>query len=480
MSNKYKQLKPQVKASFWFLICSILQKGISVITTPIFTRLLTTSEYGQFNVFNSWMGIIAIFVTLRLSYGVYSQGLVKFESDQKRYSSSMQGLNLVLCVVGLIVYLLFKDFFNSLFSLTTIQMIAMLTLIWADAVFEFWAAEQRVTYSYKHLVILTILVSIAKPLVGIFLVTHCEDKVTARIIGLVIVELAGYTALFFIQMFNGKCFYSKKYWRYAISFNLPLIPHYLSQTILNSTDRIMIKNMVGSSEAGIYSLAYSLALMMTLISTALMSTLSPWIYQKIKAKHIEDISNIAYITLVLFAACNIFLIAVAPEIVKIFAPSSYYDAIYIIPPVAMSAYFMYCYDLFARFEFYFEKTTSITIASIIGAATNIFLNYIFINEFGYIAAGYTTLVCYMIYALMHYKFMSTICDQYCGGIQVYDKRILSKITIMFLLIGFLYLFTYDYLFLRLSLTILLVVFVIIKRDLIKEKIGIMFSIRNNR
>lgn len=45
---KYRSIPVQVKASLWFLICAFLQKGISFITTPIFTRLLSTSEYGQY------------------------------------------------------------------------------------------------------------------------------------------------------------------------------------------------------------------------------------------------------------------------------------------------------------------------------------------------------------------------------------------------------------------------------------------------
>ena len=45
--TKYRKCSVQVKASFWFLICAFFQRGISVITTPIFTRLLSTAEYGQ-------------------------------------------------------------------------------------------------------------------------------------------------------------------------------------------------------------------------------------------------------------------------------------------------------------------------------------------------------------------------------------------------------------------------------------------------
>ena len=48
----------------------------------------------------------------------------------------------------------------------------------------------------------------------------------------------------------------------AEMFNLPLVPHYLSGAILNTADRIMIEKMVGASAAGIYSLAYSVSLIM--------------------------------------------------------------------------------------------------------------------------------------------------------------------------------------------------------------------------
>ena len=78
--NRYKSFPIQVKASLWFLICSFLQKGISTVTTPIFTRIMNTTEYGQYNVFNSWLSIASIFVSLSLTGGVYAQGLVKFES----------------------------------------------------------------------------------------------------------------------------------------------------------------------------------------------------------------------------------------------------------------------------------------------------------------------------------------------------------------------------------------------------------------
>lgn len=215
-------------------------------------------------------------------------------------------------------------------------------------------------------------------------------------------------------MKRGKVFFSKKYWKYALAFNIPLIPHYLSQTVLNSSDRIMISRMVDEGSAGIYSLAYSISMVMMLVVTALSHTIGPWLLQKIKAGKLKDTENIAYISLAVIAAVNLLLIAFAPEAVAIFAPASYREAIYVIPSVTMSVYFVFAYNIFSNVEFYYEKTKFIMFASLISAVTNIVLNYIFIPMFGYYAAGYTTLFCYAVYAAFHYGFMRRICKKQMG------------------------------------------------------------------
>ena len=230
--KKYSSLHIQVRASAWYLICSFLQKGISVLTTPIFTRLMSTEEYGKYSVFSSWQGIVAIFITLRLYYGVYGQGLVKFDKEKNIFSSSLQGLVLTMTLFWTVVYFIFHSFFNSLFSLTTLRVVMMLIMTWTEAAFSFWAAEQRIELNYKKLVILTIAVSFFKPTVGILLVSLAQDKVTARVVGLAAVEFIGYTGLFISQMKRGKVFFSKKYWKYALAFNIPLITFHKRYLIL--------------------------------------------------------------------------------------------------------------------------------------------------------------------------------------------------------------------------------------------------------
>lgn len=472
--KKFEQLPVQLKATIWFTICSFMQKGISMFTTPIFTRLLSTSEYGQYSVFNSWLGIVTILISMNMYAGVYTQGLVKYENDRPSFSSALQGLTLILVVIWALVYFLFHNFWNSLLSLTTIQMMAMIVMIWTSAVFNFWASAQRVVYKYKMLVIITLLVSIAKPFLGIIFVVLANDRVTARILSIVLVEMIAYTWMYLSQMRQGKVFYSNRYWKYALVFNIPLIPHYLSQTVLNSADRIMISKLLTEDKAGIYSLAYSVAMIMVLFNSALSQSMSPWIYTKIKQKRHADIAPIAYLSLVLIACMNLMLIALAPEIIAIFAPPNYYDAIWIISPVAMSAFFMFSYDLFAKFQFYYEKTKLIALASIIGALLNIVLNYIFIPIFDYYAAGYTTLVCYILYVVFHYCVMRHTCKNYLGGVYPYKTQIVIGISAVVIAGGFGMLLLYNTAWPRYTIVAGLIVVLFFNRN---KLIGIL-SLKN--
>ena len=57
--NKYIGMSVPVKAALWFTVCNFLQRGISMITTPIFTRMLSTGEYGLYSTYLSWETVLA-------------------------------------------------------------------------------------------------------------------------------------------------------------------------------------------------------------------------------------------------------------------------------------------------------------------------------------------------------------------------------------------------------------------------------------
>lgn len=437
---QYQKLSVQVKASIWFLICGFLQKGISLITTPIFTRIMSQVEYGQFSVYLSWFSILSIFLTLNLSYGVYLQGLVKYENDKDVYTSSLLGLTTIIEVVALLIFLAFHRFFSHLLDdLPTSIIVCMIISTWTEAVFSFWSGRQRNDFKYISLVALSFGVAIAKPLIAVILILLFPGHgLEARVYSMTIIEIIAYSVIFVSQMRKGKTVYHKFYWKYAVKFNIPLIPHYLSQTVLSSCDRIMISSMCSQAAVAVYSLAHSIGMIMTIVNTALSNAFTPWVYQQIKKEKYDKIGTYSYYLIILVAVANLMLIALAPEVIMLFAPPSYYDGIWLIPPIALGTYFMFMYNVFANFSFYFEKTKAVSAASSIGAVLNVVLNYIFIKIFGYVAAAYTTFICYLLYAIAHYGFMRLSCKKNIetGSSKIFDPKIIVLISLIYMVLAF--------------------------------------------
>ncbi len=476
--KKYDSLPKQLRASFWYLICNFLQKAVAVIFTPIFTRLLTTQEYGHYGIFNSWDLIISVFVTLNLSYGVFTQGMVKNSGDRKSFAASFQGLTFVLFCIWIFIYILFHVNLNRMTGLSTREMLVMLGSSWTSAAYGLWAAEQRIDYHYRKLILTTLTAAICGPSLGVVFVNIFPDRVFGRVFATFIVNVLVYMGPVFSQFFNGGKIINTRYWRYALLFNIPLIPHYLSQTLLSNSDRIMIEKMAGSSESGIYNLAYSVAVTMIFFNSALLQTIHPWLYQKIKDRNTKQIKTVVYPAFFIIGFVNLVLIIFAPEAVAIFAPPQYREAIWVIPPVAMSSLFNFSYGLFADFEFYYDKPYLATFASVAGAVLNLILNFLFIRLFGYFAAGYTTLVCYILFAVLHYYFMIKICNTYMEGSRPYDTKLLVIGSGLFLLLGFAFMFTYRYPIIRYGLVFIGLVMILIFRRRWMSYLKMFIDLRN--
>ena len=100
--------------------------------------------------------------------------------------------------------------------------------------------------------------------------------------------------LLFVLLFGrGKTYYNKKYWKYALGFNIPLIPHYLSNYILNQSDRLMIGKLVGNAQAAYYSVAYTISSVILLVMSSVNNSLTPYIYKSIDSKKDKQIKNVA-------------------------------------------------------------------------------------------------------------------------------------------------------------------------------------------
>lgn len=461
--NEYDNLSAPLKVSMWFAICNILQKGISMITVPIFTRLLTTSQYGVYSIYQSWYAIISIFATLNISAGVINNGMIKYEKDKERFISSMQGLSSFLTIGLFIVYICGLNFWNNILDLSTVLVTAMFCQLLFEPAYLFWSAKQRFEYKYKKLVLVTLLIVLSSPLMGIVAVLSTKYKAEARILSFVLVQVCIGLVFYTLNVKRGKYLFNNKYWKFTLFFNIPLIPHYLASSVLCQSDRIMISQMVGTDKAAIYSIVYNISSILTLITSAINSSFIPYTYKAMKEKMYRQISENANRLIIFIGVSTLLAMFVGPELIKIFAPSEYYEAIWIIPPVIASVYFTFLYQFFANIEFYFEESKYVMVASVFGAIANIFLNWILIPQFGYMVAGYTTLFCYMLFSITHSIFMMFVLKKHIPGYKIYNMKFILRISLVYLCLTFLITLLYYSNHLRWGTFVFLILVSIIKR-----------------
>ena len=319
IKKRYNEIPLTVKVSTSYAVCSILQKCLSFITLPLFTRLLTTEQYGQYTIYSSWSGILMIFLTLNLAYGSFQTAMVKFEEKRNEYITAIQGICLILSCLFLVIYLPFRDLWNKLFELPTIFVLLLVSEIFFSTATSLWMGKNRFEFKYKSVVAVTLLTAVFSPVMAYILVGLTSEKGYARIVGYAGVNIIVGIIIFILNVKKGKKFFNKEFWKYALGFNIPLLAYYLSQVIFNQSDRIMISHITSTSDAAMYGVAYNLAMILTFVLNAINGSYVPWLYGKIKKNNAQDNKSISLILIMLMGLIILCVIWYAPEIILIMA-----------------------------------------------------------------------------------------------------------------------------------------------------------------
>lgn len=284
----YRDMPVQIKASIWFTGCSIINKAVQFLTTPIFTRLMTADEYGIYTIFLSWQSIILMIVGLNISSNIFYNMLIKDQESSDKIISSIIGLVTCIGLILIIVFCYFRDLWMQLIQLPASLIVGLILTCILTVSFELWAVKLRFIYQYKKLVLVTASVLILNPLMGLYFVLNYEsNKGIARCFSVIVSTTLVYGIIYIIKIVKGKIFYNKEYWTYALSMAVPLLPHYLSQTLLNQSDRIMISFLIGNGEAAIYGIAHSVAILMLFVNKSINDSFIAWFYKRLETKTIK-------------------------------------------------------------------------------------------------------------------------------------------------------------------------------------------------
>lgn len=415
-----------IKAGIGYTVGNYLLKGINFLTVPIFTRIMSTADYGSYSIYMTYDAIITVFIAFAL-HSSLKNAKYKYKSDFNKYLSSILVLPVISLVILLMILNVFPYVFVDVLGLNTFILNVLLCHSFANAIITIYNGKLSLDYQYKSFLGISFFNTIANIILSISLMftlyvnNKCEGRIIGSALPMCIIAIYIYYRSFNVE----KPRINLEYWKFGLGYSLPIIPHGISQIILSSFDRIMIKEMVGTAEAGIYSLGTNIEGLVKVTTTSLDTVWGPWFYEQMEKKDFSKIKQYStYYIYGIFAFLSCLMMG-APEIVKIMGARSYQDAKYIVIPLLNCTFFTFLYTIPSTVEYYYQKTKMIAIGTMGAALINIILNYICISRLGYQVAAYTTLVSYIAYFIFHYFMAKKIM-----GFQLFNTKAIVFFSIL--------------------------------------------------
>lgn len=402
-----------VKSGIWYTVSNFLVKSIGFITIPIFTRMLSKAEFGQYNNFTAWLSLFQSFITLNLGATLIS-ARYDFEKEFDSYILSILAFVSFSGLVWVVIYFLFPGYAESILALDARYFVILVVYVIFYLCIDLYQVRERYYYEYKITVALSVLLSVLTALLSVLFVYTFSDRLLGRILGQVLpVLLLGACCLFFFLKKGREVHF--KYLKYAFPIALPYVLHGLSMTVLNSMDRVMITQFCGAESTAIYSLAYTCGTIITLLAMSINTAYSPWMAEQLNDNNFAAIRKVSKKYILFFMYISMGIMLISPEILYILGGKEYADAVYVLAPVSMGCVCQYVYTMFVNVEQFKKKTVGMAFGSVSAAVLNFVLNLVFIPMFGYLAAAYTTLAGYAFLLIIHMLIVKKI-----GFAKVYD------------------------------------------------------------
>lgn len=457
-----KQTGKVMEAGAGYTIGNYLISGLTFLTIPLFSRLMSTADYGNYNTYIAFQNILYIIVGFAL-HASFKNAKYKYKERFEEYVSACILLAFVNLILWLVVFNILYFSYGGVINMSRLLINVLIMHSFGGALIQYFNSYVALDYQYKSFLKIAAANALGNILLSVVLIlTVCRDTAyLGRTIGTAfpVILIAGYIMYYFWKKAPYKM--NTSYWKYGVRYSLPIIPHGVSQILLTQFDRIMIKFMVGPAESGIYSYAYNIYSIIFVTTSSLDNVWGPWFYEKMEKKDFAAIrkQSTKYVFgMLLF--CSIMLF-VSPEIIKIMGTKEYWPAVYTVIPIVVGGYFTFLYTLPVQVEYYFEKTYFIAIGTVSAAVINFVLNWFSIGWFGYIAAAYSTLITYLLFFLFHYILAWKI-----GGRTYFSNISMILCSVLIIVAGAFSLLCLDYLLIRWIVAIIIGIFGVVW--LIKE------------
>lgn len=389
-------------AGTFFVLTQLIVRGITFLTTPIYTRLVSTAQYGQIRIYESWLLILVPISSLCL-YRSVERAKYDYGDKFEEYVSSVQTLSYIsIAVFYIIISLFFKKSFLSFSNMNDFMFVIMILYTFFYTATLYYQRREKQMMRYKHSTMVTMLTMIPATVLSIALlywgnVAGYENYlVDLRIGGFYLPQIIGGIAVAIIMWQSGRSIINVNNWKYALAYSLPLIPEMLSIQLMNQSDKIMIQKLVNEEAAGIFALATTVSFIIWIIEDSVWNAWLPWLYEKIARGEERDIKKPWDEIVLIFGCFSWLLVFFAPEIILILGGAKYESAKYLVAPMVTGTLLRFFSYIYTAIQNYYKKTAYVAGGTVAVMIINIILNYVCIIRLGYQAAAYTTAISYLI------------------------------------------------------------------------------------
>lgn len=397
MSGSYKMIKALFKESSIYAIPTLLVSLAGFFMLPVYTRVLTPADYGLLETVTKITDIFG----LLLGAGI-ADALVRFYSDSE---NKEQKPNIVVTAVSLIM----------LFTLAGGLLFALLSRPLAQ--FFLNSGNHRL-----------LLISFASVAVGLLLrisltVYRCDSRawlfagvsigmlvtqIVFNVIALFLLKLgvsgiilstliatALWSAITIVPIYYKKRGVVNREWsRKLLSYGYPLVFAALAQFVLNFSDRFFLVRNSGMDALGIYSIAYRMGMLVTVVFSIVGQSWWPAVFRM--AKEPDSVGNLrrgnAFMSLLSASAC-VGVILFAKPLIDVMTTPQFRPAYLLVPPIA-AAYWIFCLvngPLSVALKIC-NRTGIFAVINIISALFCLVLSFLLIPRYGVWGAAYVTLL----------------------------------------------------------------------------------------
>lgn len=405
-----KYLKKTGKHSIVYGLGNLVSKIIAFLLVPVYTRVLTPSEYGILSLITVSLSITAIVLNMGMQTTLFRFYIFDYtdEKNRKKLVSTILIFLNVTSILLIFILIYFSDNISSLLF-SNIEYSFYLKIVFVATFFEInshislsllRSQEKSKIFSIFTIIRLVIQISFI-----LFFVVYLREGVVGALKGILISQIIFYVINLPVIIKNIDFSFSFKILKKALRFGIPLIPVAISSWIMTMIDRIFLERIYDASVVGIYTIAYNFGMILNLLFVSpvqLAWAQIKWtiIKKEEEAKNIFSYIMTYYMTIGVFLLIGIVLSS--ENIIRIFTTPAYYSAIEIVPFITIG-YLFFGYYYMVNIGISLKSRTEINaVILILSASINIFLNYVLIPRYSMMGAAISTTISYISLAILSY------------------------------------------------------------------------------